>query len=257
MDNKIKNYLGLAIIASVVILSIATIVYVIYYGQSVQPSSFRSFIVAGDGKAIAIPDVAEVTFGVITQGGKQIADLQKENSQKANKIINFLKDTGVEAKDINTQNYNLDPRYQYYDCSYQSSAKPCPPPDIVGYNITQTVLIKIRDFEKIGDIMAGIIKNGANTISQLSFAVDNPTVFQNQARAEAIKKAKQKAESIAAAGGFKMGRLLSIDESSYAPTWRMQDSYGGGVGGGEFAAPTIEPGSQEITANVTLKYEIR
>ncbi|MEK7580217.1 MAG: SIMPL domain-containing protein [Patescibacteria group bacterium] len=248
----------MAIIASIVILSIATIVYVVYYGQSIQPSSFRSFMVTGDGKTIAIPDVAEVTFGVITQGGKQIADLQKENSQKMNKIINFLKDTGVKTKDINTQNYNLDPRYQYYDCSHpESSVKPCPPPDIIGYNINQTVLIKIRDFDKIGDIMAGIIKNGANTISQLSFAVDDPTVFQNQARAEAIKKAKQKAESIATAGGFKLGRLLSIDESSYAPMPRMYDGYGGGIAKMESAAPTIEPGSQEITANVTLKYEIK
>ena len=255
MNNKIKNYLGLAVIAALLIFAYVAVSYVNAYSKSIEPSSFRSFSVSAEGKIVAIPDIAQFTFSVITQGGKNIADLQKENTEKTNKAIEFVKSNNVEAKDIKTQSYNLEPRYQYYSCPKEGG--PCPPPDIVGYTVTQTVLIKVKDFKKIGDILSGVIQNGANEVSQLSFVIDDPTLVQNQARNEAIVKAKEKAISIAKAGDFRLGRLLSIEESQGPePIYRYKTLEA--VGGGEAAPipPTIEPGSQEITVTMTLRYEI-
>jgi len=254
MNNKIKNYLGVAVIGVILIFAYAALSYVNAFSRSIQPSSFRSFSVSAEGKIVAIPDVAQFSFGVKTEGGKNIADLQKENTKKVNQAIEFVKASGVETKDIKTVNYNLEPRYQYYSCPREGG--PCPPPDIVGYTVTQTVLIKVRDFKKIGDILSGVIQNGANEVSQLSFAIDDPTLVQNQARNEAIAKAKEKAISIAKAGGFRLGRLLSIEESQGPePIYRYKTLEA--VGGGEaIPSPVIEPGSQEITITVTLKYEI-
>ncbi len=82
--------------------------------------------------------------------------------------------------------------------------------------------------------------------------------LQNEARAEAIEKAKQKAKFMARAGGFSVGRLLEIQESSYLPPiYYAKEAFG--RGGGDLSAPTpvIEPGSQEVTVNVVLRYEIR
>lgn len=258
MDTKIKNYFGIAIIAVLFVFAFAAVSYVNSYSKSIQPSSFRSFSASGEDKITAIPDVAQFTFNIITEGGKEIAKLQKENTEKTNKIINFVKASGVEDKDVKTQNYNLEPRYQYFSCPVsQSSVSPCPPPEIVGYTINQMISVKIRNFEKIGDIMAGVVQNGANSVSQLSFAIDDPSSIQDKAREEAIKKAKERAKLIAKAGGFNVGKLLSIDESG-----SPQLVYGFGLGDGfaksaEFLpSPQIEPGSQEIRVNVILKYEI-
>lgn len=257
MDSKIKNYLGIALIIAVFVFAFGYLNYVNSYSKSIQPSSFRSFSVTGEGKVVAIPDVAQFTFSVIAQGGKDIAVLQKDNTEKINKAIAFLKAQSIEAKDIKTTNYNLEPRYQYYKCDNPgSSVEPCPPADIVGYTITQTVSVKIRDFNKIGDVLAGVIDNGANSVSELSFTIDDRTAVENQAKVEAIQKAKAEAEIVAKAGGFSVGRLLSVEEG-YTP----YSAYG--LGGGDSlkvsssaAVPTVEPGSQEITVDVILRYEI-
>lgn len=259
MDEKIKNYLGIAIIVAILALAYAAINYVGTYSKSIEPSAFRSFSANGEGKITAIPDIAQFTFSVITEGGKDIAKLQKENTDKTNKILELIKSNGVEDKDIKTQSYNVTPRYQYFSCPIErQKVEPCPPPEITGYAISQTVLIKIRNFEKIGVILSGAVEKGANSVSELSFNVDDPTTLQDQAREQAIKKAKEKALSITKAGGFKIGRLLSIDEGGY-PT--PVPFYAKGGFGGEISqallSPTIEPGSQEITATITLRYEIK
>ncbi|MBI4993918.1 SIMPL domain-containing protein [Candidatus Wolfebacteria bacterium] len=259
MKEKIKNYLGMASIFALITFAYAAFIYADAYSKSIQPSSFRSFSATAEGKAVAKPDIAKFSFSVITEGGKDMAALQKENTEKTNQAIEFLKSGGIDAKDIKTLNYNLEPRYQYYSCPINNTgSQPCPPAEIVGYKIIQNVSVKIRDFSKIGDFVSGVVKNGANEVSQLSFDIDNLTNIQNQAREEAIKKAKEKAENIAKSGDFRLGRLLSIEENGPTPVY----GYGMGVSTAKsfetvaISAPTIEPGSQEIIVNITLRYEI-
>lgn len=259
MNQKIKDYLGVALIISIIIVAVSVWSAVRTYSRSLEPSSFRSFSVSGEGKVVSLPDVAQFSFSVITQGGVNIAELQKTNTEKTNTAINFVKSQGVETKDIKTQSYNLEPRYQSYNCPRPlgNEVEPCPPPTIVGYTITQTVLVKIRDFAKIGDILKGVIEAGANSVSQLNFAIDEPEKAAAEARAEAIQKAREKAESIAKAAGFSLGRLLSVSESGGVPLPIFFKGAEVGTGGGALAAPSIEPGSQEVKVNMTLTYEIR
>jgi len=256
MSDKIKNYLGVAIIISVLISAYSASSYVGSYSKAIQPSSFRSFSVQGEGKTVIVPDIAEFNFGVITEGGKNLADLQKENTDKANKAIEFVKSNGVETKNIKTKNYNITPRYKNFYC-VNSSTGECPPPEIVGYAINQTVGVKVKDFEKIGGIIAGVVKNGANSISDLTFKIDDPTQAENDARKEAISKAKEKAKAVAEAGGFRLGRLLSIDESNNQPVFYGLEAVGKGGDAGIYPSPVIEPGSQEIIISVFLRYEIQ
>lgn len=258
MENKIKSYLAAAVVLAVFIFAFGYLSYVNTYSKSTQPSSYRSFSVSGEGKVTAIPDIAKFTFSVITEGGEDVDALQRENTDKTNSAIEFLKAEGIEAKDIKTASYNISPRYTYYDCKdLYSSVSSCPPPEIAGYTITQTVSVKIRDFAKIGKVISGVVDAGANSVSSLSFTIDEPTALENQAKEKAIIQAKEKAKLVARAGGFNVGRLLSIDEG-YNPY------YAYGMGGGDLvkaessieSAPTIEAGSQEIVVNVTLRYEI-
>lgn len=258
MDTRIKNILGIALTVAVVGLTFAAMQYAKVYEKAVNPASFRSFSVSGSGKAVAIPDIAQFSFTVITEGGKQVGALQQENTKKVNKAIEFVKSKSIDGKDIKTQSYNVQPRYQYFNCPRDGGA--CPPPEIVGYTITQSVLVKVRDFAKVGDLLSGVVGQGANSVSDLSFTIDDPTMVQNEARAEAIGKAKTKAESLAKAGGFALGRLLSIEEGtvSQPPMYYAMESAQYGKGGGGVApSPSIEPGSQEMNMSVTLKYEMQ
>jgi len=260
MDKKIKDYLGFSIISAVAIFSISALWFAYSYSNSIEPSTLKSFAVSAEGKVVAIPDVAKFSFGVITEGGENISSLVEENSEKVNKIIAFVKDSGVDEKDIKTSQYSIEPRYQYYNCNdirpLGYNGTPCPPPEIVGYTIRQSVSVKVRNFEKIGEILGGVSENGANSVSGLSFDIDDPDALQTQARKEAIEKAREKAKDISRAGKFRIGKLISLEEG-YAPYYRY------GIGGAESVAtsdiktPTIEPGSQEVTVNMTLRYEIK
>jgi len=271
MNQTIKNVLGGVVALAVLLIGYASVSYVNSYDKSIQPSSFRSFSAVGEGKIVAIPDVAVFTFSVITEGGKDIAALQEQNTGKVNKAIEFIKASAVDAKDIKTQGYNLSPRYQYSTCREVSTmsveiematsvSKVCPPAEIVGYTITQTVQVKMRDFAKVGDILSGVVSQGANNVSQLSFQIDDQSVVQEQAREQAIQKAKARAQKVADAAGFSLGRLLSVDEgyTPYRVYNTMSDYSATGAVSSEkaLAVPTVEPGSQEVTVDVTLRYEI-
>lgn len=273
MDTQVKNWVGYALVFALVVAGIASLGYVHVYSRSSEPASFRSFSVSADGKAAVIPDVAEFTFEVITEGGKNLAESQTANTQKTNGAIAFVKSKGVEAKDIKTQSYNVEPRYQYSNCSpppviysegvsKPSLSRACPPPEIMGYTVRQAVSVKVRQFDVVGDILSGVVENGANSVSQLSFTVDDPTAVENEARGEALTKAKEKAKAMADAGGFRLGRLLNISEGGAFPYYDKRlyatESFGmGGDGATTRPAPTVEPGSEEFQVTMMLTYEIR
>ena len=267
LNINLKTVLGIVGGIAVLAIAYAAVMYANAYSSSIQPGSFRSFAVSGEGKIVVVPDVAQVSFNVISEGGKDIAALQKQNTDKVNKAIDFVKGKGVDSKDIKTESYNLNPRYQSYNCRpqnpYETAPTVCPPSEIVGYTITQSVSVKIRDFAKIGEILSGVVNAGANSVNGPYFVVDDATKSRDEARAQALKKAQESAKAIARAGGFSLGRLLSIDESGY-PSYYDKGYLAARNGVGLEAAPsapapspTIEPGSQDVNVTVVLRYEIR
>jgi len=206
---------------------------------------------------VGVPDIASFSFDVITEGGTDVAALQSQNAAQMNKAIDFVTKQGVDKKDITTSQYSIRPRYETSNCDY-GSGKPCPPPAIVGYTVQQSVYVKVRDFKLISPLLSGVVTSGANSVSNIQFAIDDSTKIENTARAEAIQKAQTKAQSIADAAGFRLGRLLEISENNSMPYYNqpMLAKGGGMESVSDSTAPTIEPGSQEVTINVSLKYEI-
>lgn len=258
MDEKNKDRYGFWVVLVFAFLAIAISSYISLYARSIAPN--RTFAVSGAGKIAVVPDVAELSFGVLTEGGKNLTQLTKENNDKINLIIGSLKDSGIRENDIITGFYNIMPRYQYFSCNAPvSGSTPCPPAEIVGYSVNQNVNVKIRDIKKAGDILSAVVVKGANTVSGITFTVDDPGAIQNQAREKAITNAQETAGLIAASGGFKLGKIVSVQEgvSSLQPVTAFDKGAGiGGMGGGGSGA-AIEPGSQDVTATVTLIYEIR
>lgn len=262
---KTKDYLRIALIVAVLMGGYAAVNYVNNYSLSVVSSTAPSLSISEEGKATAVPDVAGFTFRVITEGDTNVGALQKANTEKTNAVIDFVKSEDVDVEDIKTLNYDISPRYRTYACtaglySVEARVTACPPADIVGYAITQSVEVKVRDFDKIGSLLSGVVEKGANSVSSLTFKIDDLTDVQNQARAEAINKAKSKAAGMAKAGGFRLGRLLSFyEDAPYYPVYYGKEmSMAVGMGGDSISpAPRIEAGSQEISVRVTLRYQIK
>lgn len=259
MSSSLKDLLTLAIIVSLAGFLYFGFMITRTYDRSSEPTNFRSFTVQGDGKAVGVPDVASFSFQVITEGDTDVAKIQSENATKMNAALEFVKKQGIDKKDITTSGYSIQPRYENVICDYRAGST-CPPSEIVGYTVQQTTYVKIRDFNLISSMLSGVVKSGANSVTDIQFTLDNPTEVENTARAVAIEKAKAKAMSVAEAGGFSLGRLLEISEGYISPSV----SYRGGammdmaVKNEEAAvAPTIEAGSQEVQIQVYLKYEIQ
>jgi len=200
-------------------------------------------------------DIATFSASVVTEGGKDVALIQKQNIEKMNTINAFLKEQGVEKKDLQTSQYSLTPRYSYSNCV---SGETCPPPTITGYTLTQSLSIKVRNFDALGNILSGITLKGANTLSGVSFAVDDDTDAKQVARTEAIAQAKKKAMEVAKAGGFRLGKLVSLYEN--AGTNQVRNfNYGDSMAVTnmkEVATPVIEPGTQSGELHINLTYEI-
>lgn len=237
-------------------LALAAVVYVYQYGRSIdQTFPNKTFTVDGEAKMETATDIATFTASVVTEGGKNVADVQKQNVDKMNTINAFLKESGVEKKDLQTSQYSLAPRYTYYPCDGRSV---CSPATISGYTLTQTLSVKVRNLETVGDILSGIIEKGANNVSGISFTVDDDTAVRQVARTEAIAKAQKKAKDIAKAGNFKLGKLVSLYEDS-GVTPDAPTGYGGlgsAVSDMKAVAPVIEPGTQQGTVRMNLTYEI-
>ena len=263
MDTKIRNYLGIALIVTVLITALSALNFSYSYSRSVDPLTAPNIRVTGEGKAVAVPDIAQFSFSVIAEGNN-IQQIQSDNVKKINQAIDYLKSEGVAKEDIETKSYDLQPRYEYSSCPLSpptpigEESNVCPPPRVAGYTLSQTVAVKLRNFDKTGSILAGVAARGANSISQLSFTIDDRVKVESEARAKAIAQAKVKAEAAAQAAGVKLGRLLNISEFTPYPSYGFEK---GGMGGGMdkaiTLAPQIEPGSDEITITVDLIYEIR
>lgn len=211
-----------------------------------NPNATRSISVSGEGKTYIKADVATVNVSVTSEAGPDnLSEIQDRNSKSVNSIIGYVKSQGVKEEDIKTVNYSIYPRYNYSQSGQQ----------FLGYTVRQDVQIKMRDLSKVGTILNGAVQNGANEVSGLTFTVDDPLKPSEEARADAIKDAKTKAEKLAKDLGVKLVRLSNYSESAGGqPVPLYYDVGGYGKGGGQ--APEIQVGQNEVRSMVTLTYEI-
>jgi len=204
--------------------------------------------VTGEGKISVKPDLAVANVSVVSES-KKVSDAQAVNTQKMNAITNYLKnDLKIEDKDLKTVEYNIYPDYNYT----QEGGR-----IFIGYKITQTLEVKIRDLAKVGDVLEGVVAKGANEVSSLQFTVDDLEKVKIDARKLAIDNAKAKAEALTSQLGVKLGRIVSFSENYYNPypgPYIMKEMSSGVGGGG--VVPDIQAGENEITVNVSVVYEM-
>ncbi|PIS16605.1 MAG: hypothetical protein COT61_03015 [Candidatus Portnoybacteria bacterium CG09_land_8_20_14_0_10_44_13] len=216
-----------------------------YIGRSVE---FQNTItVSGQGKVLAKPDIGRVDLSVLAEA-KTVADAVSENNQKMNKIVQAMKKAGISEDDLKTTVYNINPKYQY--TSGKSS--------ITGYEVLQTLAVKIRDLDKSSEILDAAATAGANQIGSLSFTIDDPDKVKEEATAKAIANAKEKAGTMAQSLGINLGRLVGFNESDASDSSSL---YYEGLGGGGLtkSAPVsdVQVGQNEVAVDVSLTYEVK
>lgn len=229
------------------------------------PGELTTISVGGEGEAFAVPDVAEVSFSIVEEG-KDAATARKLVDDKMKAVHAFLKDSGVEDKDIKTTGYNLNPKYEW---SQTSAIAPCfsgycPPREgkqvLVGYEVTQSVGLRIKKLDDAGLILGGLTDKGASYVSGLTFKVDDEDGVKADARQRAITQAKTKAEVLAKELGVKIVRITSFNEGGNYPMYNYAKGSDmmalSAVGGGSEAA-NIPIGENKFVSNVTITYEVR
>ena len=167
-----------------------------------------------------------------------------------------VKNQGVADKDLKTTGFAIYPRYE----GQKETAcliYPCPESKrvLVGYEITQTLEVKIRDMAKIGDIIQGATDAGTNEVGDLQFTVDKEEELEKQARTEAIEEAKIKAKELAGQLGVKLVKITNFSESGTTPI-PMPLYLESKAMGGETETPQIQTGENKISVTVSITYEI-
>jgi len=254
---KVKN---VAIVVFLVFLMLV-IIYSLFFGPAKELVNFlkiysasirpaKIVTISAEGKVTVSPDIAKISLAVISEGLNP-KTISQENIKKMNTAINYIKSKGIEEKDIKTTQYNLSPRYEYDEKTKKTF--------ISGYTLTQNVLVKIRDLNKVAEVVAGLPELGINRIESISFEVDEPEKYLSEARSQAFEKAKKKAEEMAVKNNVKLGEV--IDFSEWGPITRPYESLRalgiGGEGAAPQALPQIQPGSEEVTVQVSVTYEIK
>lgn len=256
MSHRFKQaILGVLVLLAVFLLA-KSINEFSHFGERSAMTIQDMITVSGKGEAFAVPDIALFSFSVIEEG-KDVAEANNKSSTKNNAIMKYLKGAGIAEKDLKTEGYNANPKYDYSQIVCIKYPCPSQTPKLVGYEVSQTVSVKVRNTDKAGEILSGVGALGVTNISGLTFTIDDEEAIRAEARSKAIADAKSKAEKLSKDLGVKIVGVSSFYEDAggvISPMYAMESK---AVGGGVSVAPDIAKGENKITVNVNVTYRIK
>ncbi|MBR2534678.1 MAG: SIMPL domain-containing protein [Hyphomicrobium sp.] len=206
----------------------------------------RTVTVSATGSVLAAPDEATIATGV-TSEAKTARDALTKNTEAMKKVIEELKSQGVEAKDIQTTQFNVEPVYVY--------PKEGQPPSVTGYRVNNMLGVRVRNLDKLGGVLDQLVTAGANQMNGISFDVSKAETLKDDARKAAMENAKRRAQLLATAAGAEVGEVLQISEETSQQGPRPV------VFAKQRAAMAesvpVERGEQELEARVTVTWKLK
>lgn len=215
--------------------------------NSITTDKQNLFTVTGTAEKTAVPDTAMVSLG-INKNSPTVETAKDEVNKIINKITDDLKNMGVSEKDIKTSNYSVNPNYDYRDGSQKAN----------GYSVSANIEVKLKSIEKANSAIDTATRDGATQVGGVQFVLndDERKKAEDEARKEAIQKAKEKASSIAQAAGIHLGRIVDVQESGSGTEPRP---YYGLTADTKQSAPEeptqLNPGENKVVSTVTLSFE--
>lgn len=159
--------------------------------------------VSAEGRTTRVPDIATIRAGVVAQAPTAAAALTDDAARMA-RVLAAVKRAGVQPRDVQTANVSLSPQYRYADGK---------PPEVTGYQASNSVTIRFRDITKSGAILDALVSEGANQMDGPNLAIDQPDAALDEARVDAVKRARARADLYARAAGLSVARIVSISEN--------------------------------------------
>ncbi len=207
--------------------------------------------VSGEGKVTAVPDIATLRLGIEAQKAT-VAEAQADAAVAMDSVMTALKDNGVAEKDIQTQYFSVDKVTRWDDKTSEEI--------VIGYKVTNMVTAKIRDVEGAGSIIDVVVAAGGDLVrvDNIYFSIDDPSVYQEEARQKAVADAKAKAENMARLSGVGLGKPTYISENISMPS---PIYYARGATAEAVPAPApvetpISAGEMEVAVTVQVAYAI-
>ena len=227
----------LAGLAVVVLFSVPS------YSADEQPHGITA---TGHGEVMAQPDIARVMVSVVTNGRTQ-SQASAENARTMTAVRDALMSkAGIAQKDIETFGFNVQPQYDY---------KP-QPPRLVGYQVTNTVRVTIRDLNRVGEVIDTATEAGANQVQGLAFEIENDKALQNRALVEALNDARGQAELIAKTLGVPLGRPISVTQTTTIPRPIPFFAARAEMAGAPPPETPVQPRVITVVSDVTVVYAI-
>ena len=166
----------------------------------------------GEGEAAIAPDMAWLSLSVL-RDADTAGDAMAQARAATADVIAALKAAGIEGRDLQTSNLNIEPRYVYPQNQDGSQQQP----KLVGYRVTNSLMVRVRDLKKLGTILDTSVKLGINQGGDITFTNDKPEATVTEARKLAVADALAKAKTLTEAAGVKLGRVIQISENSQRP----------------------------------------
>lgn len=204
------------------------------------------------GKSTRTPDLAVFNAGVVTQG-VTASEALSANAAAMNRVIATLKKAGIADRDIQTSQISLNPVYSQPE--YGPNGVPRQEPRITGYQAVNNVTIRSRNVAGFGKVLDALVASGANQVNGPSFQMAEPAAAMDEARLDAMKSARARADLFARAAGLRVVRIVSISEGGgFSPP---QPVYMRAMKAEAAAAPTpIAVGEVEAEVNLSVQFEL-
>lgn len=212
--------------------------------------------VNGVGTVVTEPDITNLSLGVEARAST-VTVARDQAAVAMTAIVAFLKSNGVAERDIRTQSFNISPQYTFrerLEDGLRTNKRV-----LTGYQVTNTLSVKVRDLDQTGAILDGVVKAGGDLVrvNGISFSVDDPSPLKVQARELAVQEAMKKAQELATLAGVGLGQLIFISETSSTPIFNQVEARGDFALASSFTATPISGGETQIQVSVQAVFAIQ
>lgn len=222
-----------------VVAVFATLMAAPALAQTVPPTAIS---VTGEATVSVPPDQAQIDGGVASDAktAREASDL---NNAAMGKVLLALTGAGIDAKDYQTSRLSLQPQY---------APNRTGPSAVLGYRATNRVTIRLRDVNRVANIIDVLVGAGANDIGDIQFMVSQASRLLDEAREQAVADARRKAQIYAKAAGVTLGEPLGISENgSPSPVFR------GKLASGMAASAPVAQGEETLSVTVSVSWAIK
>ena len=205
----------------------------------------RKLTLTGTGEVSAAPDMANIDLGVVSDGPSARAALDA-NTAAMNQVMDVIGELGIAPKDVQTSGFSVQPRY-FRDPKQRAA------PKVVGYHVSNTVHVTVRDLSGLGRVLDQVVTGGSNTINRLAFSFSKPDELMDEARKKAGADARRKAELYAEGLGVKLGPIIEVHETGGGPQPRPMMMRAAAM---EASDVPIATGEQQVRASLNVTWEL-